>query len=102
TNKLVRFGADGLAFRTSNNQVVLAHSGIVAPTLLGDLNRAGTLTSADGHAMMSALTNLNGYKTAHNMSDIQLRAVGDVNGDFNPATLARGVNNGALQALLHL
>jgi hypothetical protein len=36
TSKLVRFGADGLAFRTSNNQVVIAHSGIAAPTILGD------------------------------------------------------------------
>jgi hypothetical protein len=102
TSKLVRFGTDGLAFRTSNNQVAIVHSGIVAPTILGDMNRDGQLTAADVPAMISALTNLNAYKTAHNMSDIQLRAVGDVNGDYNPATLTGGVNNEDLQALLNL
>ncbi len=102
TSSLIRFGTDGLAFRTSDNQVIISHSGIVPPTVLGDLNRDGQLTAADVPAMISALTNLNAYKTAHNMSDIQLRAVGDVNGDFNPATLTGGVNNPDLQALLNL
>ena len=100
TSSLTRFAADGLAFRTSNNQVVLAHSGIVPPTLAGDINRDGQLTAADVPAMLTALKDLNAYRTAHTMSDVQLRAVGDVNADFNPATQSGGVNNADLQALL--
>jgi hypothetical protein len=102
TSSLIRFGTDDLAFRTSNNQVIIAHSGIVAPTLRGDLNRDGQLTAADISSMIGALLSLNASKTAHGMSDVQLRAVGDVNGDFNPAAQTGGVNNADRQALLNL
>ncbi len=72
------------------------------PIVLGDFNLDGQLTAADVPAMLAALKDLNAYKTAHGLSDAQLRSLGDVNGDFNPAKLTGGVNNADLQALLNL
>ena len=49
--------------------------------LAGDFNRDGVVNAADIQAMMSALTDLNDYKAARGLSDADLLAIGDINGD---------------------
>ena len=61
--------------------------------IAGDFNGDGHLTSADIQAMITALTDLRAYQSAHDLSDAALLAVGDV--DQNQV-----VNNADLQALL--
>ena len=61
--------------------------------IAGDFNGDGHLTSADIQAMITALTHLRAYQSAHDLSNVALLAVGDV--DQNQV-----VNNADLQALL--
>ncbi len=68
---------------------------IVTPFVPGDFNRDGQVTSADIPAMLSALTDLNAYKTQYGLSDPNLIAIGDLN---NSGTLT----NADLQPLLDL
>jgi hypothetical protein len=48
---------------------------------LGDFNLDGTVTNADIQPMLDAITNLASYKSAHGLSDADLLALGDINGD---------------------
>ena len=52
------------------------------PLLPGDFNRDGHVDASDIPAMMSALTNLAGYKASHNLSDPQMEVIADLNNDF--------------------
>jgi hypothetical protein len=81
-------------------KTILQTSGIKGGIIVHVGSGDGQLTAADVPAMLTALKDLIAYKTAHTMSDVQLRAVGDLNADFNPATQTGGVNNADLQALL--
>jgi hypothetical protein len=63
--------------------------------LLGDFNRDGRLAGDDIQAMLSALTDLKAYETAHGLSDAALVALGDLNGDH-------AVTNADIQPLLIL
>jgi hypothetical protein len=59
----------------------------------GDFNFDGQVDAADIQAMESALANLSGFQSANNLSDAQLDAIADVNGDGV-------INNADLQSLL--
>ena len=63
--------------------------------LRGDWNRDVHVNAADILAMLAALSDLNSYKSANSLSDTNLLAIGDINGDGN-------LNNADLQALLTL
>jgi hypothetical protein len=47
----------------------------------GDFNADGHLTAADISAMLSALADLNTYKSIHNFTDADLLNIGDLDGD---------------------
>jgi len=61
--------------------------------LPGDFNRDGHVDASDIQTMEAALVDLNGYQTSKSLTDEQLLALGDVNGDGV-------VNNADLQSLL--
>ncbi len=61
----------------------------------GDFDRDHTVTAADINSMLTALTDLNSYKTARGLSDADLLAIGDLNGDGK-------FNNADIQSLLSL
>jgi Bacterial Ig domain len=63
--------------------------------LAGDFTLDGHVNAADVSAMLTALADLNAFKTAHSLSPADLLAIGDVNHDG-------AVTNRDLQALLSL
>jgi hypothetical protein len=65
------------------------------PDLRGDFNRDGIVSAADIPVMLVALTDLNVYKSAYNLSDNDLITIGDVNH-------LGGVTNADIQAELDL
>ena len=50
-------------------------------THVGDFNHDGHVNAADIPVMMAALADLNAYKSANSLSNSDLVALGDVNGD---------------------
>ena len=67
---------------------------LVIPGGTGDFDQNGKTELADVPAMLTALTDLNAYKAAHNnLTDAQLLAIGDVDADGK-------VTNADLQKLL--
>jgi autotransporter-associated beta strand protein len=79
----IHFGRNGA---TAYNGATLLSTGEVVPTglstrVLGDFNLSGAVTSADIPAMLTALTDLNSYKTSHSVTNDDVLNVGDVNGD---------------------
>ena len=62
---------------------------------LGDFYQDGELSGSDVSAMLQALSDVNGFKLTHGLSDADFLAVGDLNGDFN-------VTNTDIQALLDI
>src|SRR4029078_7201895 len=69
-------------------------SDLVAPNLVAkDFNFDGQVTGADVPAMMTALTDLRGFQSAHTLTDAALPFIGDLNGDHQ-------FTNADLQALL--
>ena len=60
----------------------------------GDFNRDGSLTGADIPAMMTALADLNAYRTKNSLTSDQLVTLGDLNGD-------QAITNADVQALLN-
>ena len=68
---------------------------VAATYLPGDFNRDGHVDAADILPMMAALANLHGYEQTNGLTNSQLLAIGDINGDGV-------VNNADLQALLDL
>jgi hypothetical protein len=66
------------------------------PLLPGDFNRDGRVNASDIADMMSALSDLAGYKASHgNLSDPQMEVIADLNNDFV-------FSNSDLQAFLTL
>jgi hypothetical protein len=65
------------------------------PVRPGDFNLDGHVNAADILAMEQALANLPAYQTANGLTNAQLLAIGDVNGDGK-------FNNADLQALINL
>jgi uncharacterized repeat protein (TIGR03803 family) len=63
--------------------------------LRGDFNLDGQVNAFDIPAMLAALPDLDGFKTASSLSDADLLMIGDVNGDGI-------VSNADVQALLNL
>src|SRR5262249_39294938 len=61
----------------------------------GDFDRNGVVNVADISAMMGALVDISGYQTAKSLTDIQLMADADVNGDAV-------ITNADIQGLIHL
>jgi hypothetical protein len=59
----------------------------------GDFNGDGAFNADDLPAMLQALTNLSGYKSAHNFTDPEMVALGDFDGDAQ-------FTNADIQALL--
>jgi hypothetical protein len=60
----------------SNGEVVPAS---VSTRILGDWDLNGSVTTADLPAMLTALTDLNVYKSSHSLSNDDLLNIGDVN-----------------------
>jgi hypothetical protein len=65
------------------------------PTRKGDLNLDGSASVTDIAAFMTALANLPSYQAAHNLTDDQTLALGDLDGD-------QKVTNADLQGLIDL
>ena len=84
-----------LAWSTSQLLTTGVLSVVGSNLLPGDFNRDGHVNAADIPAMLSALADLNAYKTTNSLSDPQLLTIGDINGDGN-------LNNTDIQALLTL
>jgi autotransporter-associated beta strand protein len=71
-----------LAWNTNQLYTAGVLSVIDGNFLPGDLNRDGHVTTADVASLISALTNLPGYESAHNsMTNPQLFEIADLNGD---------------------
>jgi hypothetical protein len=70
--------------------------------LPGDFNFDGLVNSADLSEMLKALTDLKGYQAKYSLTDSDLRAVGDINQDYNSATGKGGMNNRDIQPFLAL
>jgi hypothetical protein len=70
--------------------------------LLGDFNLDGAVDKLDLPEMLKALTNLNAYQTKYNLSNSDLLAIGDINGDYNASTGKGGFNNRDIQSLLNI
>ena len=60
---------------------------------LGDVNEDGHVDAADIQAMMTALSDVNGFESTHNLTGAQFAQIGDVNDDGS-------VNNLDTQALI--
>jgi Tol biopolymer transport system component len=61
------------------DEVFELYSAALGPgLLLGDFGRDGQLSNVDIQAMLDALVDLDGYKTAHGLSDEQLLIIGDI------------------------
>jgi hypothetical protein len=75
--------------------VINARIGVdnISPILLGDLNFSGTRSAADISAMLVALVDINNFKTVNHLSNTDLLAIGDVNGDGK-------ITNTDIQALI--
>ena len=67
----------------------------IAEWLLGDFDRNRAVNSQDLSAMLNALTNLPGYESTGGLSNADLLAIGDLNGDGK-------VTNADLQGLISL
>jgi fibronectin-binding autotransporter adhesin len=65
------------------------------PLVAGDIDQNGQVNGADVQAMLGALTDLNAYKAAKGLSDLDVLDVADVNRNG-------GVSNSDLQTLLGL
>jgi hypothetical protein len=91
--QLPALGSGPLGWDTSQ----LYNSGTlsVTDTLNGDFNRDGHVTAADLSAMLAALTDLNAYESAKNLTGDQIVLLGDLNGDGS-------VTNADIQVLLDL
>ena len=76
---------------TATKQIAVQGGSLV----LGDFNLNGHVASDDIAAMLSALTDLNSYKSAHSLSSADLLTIGDINHDGK-------VDNRDLQAMLSL
>jgi hypothetical protein len=63
--------------------------------LAGDFNLDELLTNADIQAMLDALVDLDGYRSAHGLSEADLRHIGDLDGGGQ-------VTNSDIQAMLDL
>jgi fibronectin-binding autotransporter adhesin len=68
---------------------------VVETFVAGDLNRDGQITAADLPAFLAALTNLDSYEAAHNLTAAELLTLADFNGSGS-------VTNADLQNLLDL
>ena len=64
-------------------QLIVGTSAISQSFLHGDFNRDGHVNSTDIPAMLSALADLNAYKSTHALSDSDLLTIGDVDEDSN-------------------
>ena len=87
---------------TAGSATVRATSGIISGTaavtvnyLMGDMNFDGHRDAADIVAFMQAVTNLGTYQTQEGLSNQDLLAIADINGDNH-------VDNADLQALISL
>jgi len=83
----------GLAWNSTQLYTTGAVSVVSVNLLPGDFNRDGHVDAADVLAMEQALANLPAYETAKGLSNSQLLAIGDINGDGK-------VTNADLQSLL--
>ena len=57
------------------------------PLTLGDINRDGQRNVADISALMTALSDMNGYQTANGLSNADLLAIADTDGDGHVSNL---------------
>jgi Dockerin type I domain len=90
------FALDPLNGISVGDVIFTSAQGTGPKIVLGDINRDGHLNVADIQAMLSALADLNAYRSANNLSDPQqFNNLADVNHDGS-------VNNLDLQALLAL
>jgi probable HAF family extracellular repeat protein len=88
----------GSGYNTAESSLEYWIATIDAPSfssqLLGDFNRDGHVNGADISTMLTALVDLNAYKTANGLSDPQLLSIGDVDTDGT-------ITNADLQGLLN-
>ena len=80
--------------QNSYNRMFLIQAPIAA-WLLGDFDRNRTVNAQDLSAMLNALTNLPGYESAGGLSNADLLAIGDLNGDGK-------ITNADIQGLIGL
>ena len=78
----------------TNAKIGLDNIQAIAAPVAGDFDLNGVRSASDILAMLAALTDLNLYKSAHQLDAAGLMAVGDVNADGK-------VNNSDMQALLN-
>ncbi len=78
----------------TNAKIGLDNIQAIAAPVAGDFDLNGVRNALDIPAMLTALTDLNLYKSAHQLDAAGLLAVGDVNADGK-------VNNADMQALLN-
>ena len=76
-------------------QFLVGNSSSAPNSVRGDFNRDGHVNAADIPAMLTALADLNAYKSAQVLSDADLLTIGDVDGDGK-------VTNADAQSLLTL
>jgi hypothetical protein len=84
------FASNAPADQQSNAILAIYHS-----IMQGDFNLDGKANAADIQVMLSAMTDLDVYQTAHNLSDTELLAIGDLD-------RSGVINNADLQSLLTL
>ncbi len=83
------------AINSTDTGIVNANLGLYFLFVRGDYNLNGTLDPADQSAMLSALTDLNAYKSTNHLSNDDLLAIGDLNN-------SGAVTNSDIQPLLDM
>jgi hypothetical protein len=71
----------GLAWNTTRLYTTGTVSVVDSNHVPGDFNRDHLVNAADISAMINALVNLNSYRTINSLTDADLLAIGDINGD---------------------
>jgi rhamnogalacturonan endolyase len=85
----------GPATVRATSGAVSGSAAVMVAYLKGDLNIDGHLDTADFVTMLGALANISGYQNGRNLSNQDLLAIADIDGDNH-------VTNADLQALLNL
>ena len=88
------YDPDGAGGQNAYSRMFLIQAPI-AEWLLGDFDRNRVVNSQDLTAMLGALTNLPGYQSTGGLTNADLLAIGDLNGDGK-------VTNADLQGLINL
>ena len=78
---------DGTLYFSANDGYYGSELWKFVPLTLGDINRDGQRNVADISALMTALADLKGYQTANSLSNADLLAIADIDGDGHVSNL---------------